>query len=142
MTHKQIGLLCSTAYVPEVGEQVPATKYRKINTIRFLTAFTNSIGLLIIIVAAGYIWGFNDQHLAQFSQAIGSVIMFVYFYLSWHFLGKRGAVRVVSEGESLATAGLKQMIRTGKGLFQYYSRSVFVFFIGTSFACAGELWRS
>jgi len=126
----------------EVEEEVTANQFSKINTVKFLSGFTNSIGVLIIIVTAGYIWRFDDQHIAQFSQAIGSVIMCAYFYLTWHYFGKRRAVRAVPERESLATAGFKQMIKTGKGLVQYYRRSMFLFFIGVCFTSAGELSKS
>jgi MFS-type transporter involved in bile tolerance (Atg22 family) len=133
----QINLLISAAYMTEVKEQVTVDKFSKINTVKFLSGFINPLGLLIIIVAAGYVWGFDDQHMAQFSQAIGSVIMCVYFYVSWHFLGKRGPARAVPNGENLATAGFNQMFRTGMGLVQHYKRSVFLFFIGSCFTNAG-----
>jgi len=133
----QITLLCSAAYMTEVQEQVTSDEFSKINTVKFLAGFSNTIGLLVIIVAAGYIWGFNDLQMAQFSQAIGSVLMCVFFYLTWYFLGKRGPAKDVPERENLATAGFKQMLRTAKGLFLYYKRSVFLFFLATSFTSAG-----
>ena len=125
----------------EVQEQVTSDEFSKINTVKFLAGFSNTIGLLVIIVAAGYIWGFNDLQMAQFSQAIGSVLMCVFFYLAWYFLGKRGPAKDVPERENLATAGFKQMLRTAKGLFLYYKRSVFLFFLATSFTSAGKLWK-
>jgi len=132
----QIVCLCRTAYMTEIEHEMPFENFSKINTTMQISGLSNALIMMIIIVAVGYKWEFKDQHVAQFSQSIGAVMMAIYFYLAWYFAGRREAARMVPEHESLATAGFKQVIRTWKGLIKFYRRSLAMFLIGAIFSSA------
>ncbi len=62
-----------------------------------------------------------------------------YYYLSWYFFTQRETKNQLKDGESLITAGFKQVFRTSKGIFQFYPRTVGLFFVGVTFTEASKL---
>ena len=73
---------------------------------------------------------------AQFGQAFDVVVTGTYFLVAWLFLSRTGSKQQVPEGSSLLGTGFKQVFTTAKGIYDFYPRTVGLFFVAAIFADA------
>ena len=73
---------------------------------------------------------------AQFGQAFDVVVTGTYFLVAWLFLSRTGSKQQVPEGSSLIGTGFKQVFTTAKGIYDFYPRTVGLFFVAAIFADA------
>ncbi len=130
--------VCQYSYLPEITKQVDAKTMVWYNSLFYIVQFANQTIFLVIVVAVSFVFKLDDVATAQFSQAVDVLMTGGYFYLSWYFFTQREAKNQLEDRESLITAGFKQVFRTSRGIFQFYPRTVGLFFVGVVFTEASK----
>ena len=93
---------------------------------------------LVVIAAITIVFSTSDVLTGQISQGIDTVVTGGYFVLTWYFFTKKEAKSVLPPDSSLFHAGFVQVLKTAKGLYQHYPKTVARFFIGCMFSQASK----
>ncbi len=133
-----IVMLCQYSYLPEIEEQVDTKTMVWYNSLFYILQFGNQTIFLVTVVVISFTFGFDDVVTAQLSQAMDVLLTGVYFYLSWYFFTQKDAKNKLKDGETLITAGFKQVFLTAKGVYKFYPKTVGLFFVGVIFTEAGK----
>lgn len=126
------------AYLPELALVIETKTMNWYTSLFYMVQFGHQALFLVLVIAAGIAFSWNDVTMAQFSQAFNVLVTGTYFALSWYYFGKRDARRSLGQGQKLCGAGFVQVFQTARGLAKFYPRSVGIFFLGAIFAESGE----
>mmetsp|Transcript_20021 Transcript_20021/g.30308 ORF Transcript_20021/g.30308 Transcript_20021/m.30308 type:complete len:492 (-) Transcript_20021:324-1799(-) len=125
------------AYLPELALVIETKTMSWYTSLFYMVQFGHQSLFLIVVIAAGKVFSWNDVTLAHFSQGFNVLVSGTYLALSWYYFGKRDARRSLEQGQNLCGAGFVQVFQTARGLAKHYPRTVGIFFLGAVFAeCA------
>ncbi len=130
--------LCQNSYLPEIEEQLDTKTMVWYNSLFYILQFGNQTIFLVIVVVISITLELDDVVTAQFSQAINVLLTGVYYWLGWYFFTQKEAKNELKDGETLFTAGFKQVFRTSKGIYKFYPKTVGLFFLGVIFTEASK----
>ncbi len=135
----QVVTLCQYSYLPEVQRQVDSKTMTWYTSLFYMVQFGHQALFVVIIIGLGIALSLNDVVTAQVSQAADVLITGGYYYLSWYFFTQKEAKNQLLPGDTILTAGFKQVFRTTKGLYKYYPSTVFLYFVGVLFTESGKI---
>jgi len=130
----QVVSLCQYSYLPEVQRQVDAKTMTWYTSLFYIVQFGHQALFAVLILGIDLALDLNDVVLGHVNQAANVLITGGYYYLSWHFFTQKEAKNQLKPGDTIYTAGFKQVFRTAKGLYKYYPSTVFLYFVGVLFA--------
>ncbi len=134
----QVVSLCQYSYLPEVQRQVDAKTMTWYTSLFYIVQFGHQALFAVLILGIDMAMDLNDVDLGHVNQAANVLITGGYYYLSWHFFTQKEAKNQLKPGDTIYTAGFKQVFRTAKGLYKYYPSTVFLYFVGVLFTESGK----
>ena len=96
----------------------------------------HEIVMIVVMFAVTIAVDGDSVKTAQFGQAFDVVVTGTYFFIAWYFLSRTGSKQQVPEGSTLLGAGFKQVFTTAKGIYNFYPKTVGLFFVAAIFADA------
>jgi len=134
----QVVTLVAYAYLPEIAAVVEEKKYRWYSSLYYIVMFGHEVLFIAVVVGISVALDFGEVLTAQLGQGVCSFVTAFYFTISWYYFTKRKAKAQLPKGSSLAKAGFVQVFRTGKGIYNFYPKTLGRFFIAVIFGQAGE----
>ena len=130
--------LASYGYLPEMSATIEEKKFQWYSSLYYIVFFAHQVLFLVVIAAITIVFSTSDVLTGQISQGIDTVVTGGYFVLTWYFFTKKEAKSVLPPDSSLFHAGFVQVLKTAKGLYQHYPKTVARFFIGCMFSQASK----
>jgi len=129
----QIQILAVYAYLPEIAAIVGQARMACFTSRYTALQFASQELFLVVVVAVGIGFGWNDVVVAIFSQALNSPWISIAFVFGWKMMPSCCARRERRRHSSLAGEGTRQCCRTIKNIFKHYPRGLLWYFLAVVF---------
>jgi len=130
----QVVTLCAYSYLPEISRAV-GEKVMTVYSGRFYQfMFGFESFYLIVIIGLSLVIGLDSVATGQLGQGIDVVGSGFFYALAWYFYTHQEPKQVLSEGQSLISAGFQQVFTTTKGIFSHYPTTIGWFYLGVVFS--------
>lgn len=134
----QACLLIACAYLPEIRSNVGDETMTNYNSRFFVMIFGNNTLYLITVTAISTVLKADDILTGQIGQGVNVIVSGMLYALGFYFFSDKEPKRSLPPGTSLATAGLKHVFVTAKGIIKYYPSTLTWFLLAVIFTEASK----